>query len=225
MLPELAPVKMINVEVVIRHFWPKALRTIQEWGDVENDGKALRAVADRSLPTRQGDLRGWLQSWRVFLGLTNMQRDKITEAALAWADARVQGRDLTSPESMAAAHAELMDAIHRSSSDLERRDFTSLASKVLWLCYPHKASICDSYAMCALYVISKLEDGLAPIAEEPKYYQFVSVWKNLYTRYESTIESLDMGTYTYRVRVFDRILWLIGQPYYTDRLPKAPPAA
>jgi len=123
---------------------------------------------------------------------------------------------------MAAAHAQLVNALRNSSSDLEGRDFTVLASKALWLCYPYQVAICDSYAKRALYVVSKLEEGIAPITEGSDYHQFVQVWENLYTKHHDTIESLDMGAYPYRVRVFDRILWLIGQPYYTDRLPRDP---
>ena len=73
----------------------------------------------------------------------------------------------------------------------------------------------DGWTRNALYVISKIENGINPIAEKtPEYEQFVHVWKQLYSKYKETIENLDIGTYPYRVRVFDRILWLIGRPSY-----------
>lgn len=213
---------MIEFEAVIRHFWPKALRTIQDWNDVENDRKGFSALGDKNLPTRREDLREWLRSFAVFQGLTTAQRDQIAEAVLVWADARNPNRDLTTAAALADAHAELMEAISqayaRNNADAKKRGFTSLASKALWLCYPDCVPIFDRYARDALFVICKMEEGIAPISgKRPDYERFVHVWKQLYARYKETTDNLEIGTYPYRVRVFDRILWLIGQPsYHTD---------
>jgi hypothetical protein len=46
-----------------------------------------------------------------------------------------------------------------SHADGRSRDFTSLASKALWLSYPHDVPIFDSFVQRALWVIAKLEDG------------------------------------------------------------------
>lgn len=210
---------LIDFEAVIRDFWPKALRTIQDWGDLEHDGEGIKAVTDKQLPTRRQDLRGWLRSYGVFQGLTSAQRDQIVDGVLAWADGRNLLRDLTTPEALADTHRELMGAICKAfmanSPEAKKRDFTSLASKALWLCYPYSVPIFDGWARHALYIVSKIEDGVTPISERrPEYEQFVHVWKHLYTKYEWVLGSLDMGTYPYRVRVFDRILWLIGRPSY-----------
>jgi hypothetical protein len=210
---------MINFEAVVRHFWPKALRTIQDWNDLEHDQKGIGAITDKQLSTRRHDLRGWLQSYAVFQGLTGAQRDQITDAVLVWADARDPRRDLTTPEALADAHKKLMEAIQAAwilnQADAKRRDFTSLASKALWLCYPDSVPIFDAQTRYALYVVSKIEDGITPISEKtPEYEQFVHVWKQLYSKYQETIENLNIANYPYRVRVFDRILWLIGRPSY-----------
>ena len=93
-------------------------------------------------------------------------------------------------------------------------------SKALWLCYPNAVPIFDGYARDALYTISKLENGVSVLPEKrPEYEQFVHIWKQLYSKYQATIEDLDMGAYAYRVRVFDRILWLIGRPSYRINRP------
>ena len=47
-----------------------------------------------------------------------------------------------------------------------------------------------------------------------KYGAFAVRWKFLYDRYAPAIEAIDNKGYPYRVRIFDRILWLIGQPAY-----------
>ena len=209
---------MVDFEAVIRHFWPKARDTILRWGQDVGDEKGLRAVRDKNLATRQADLREWLRSYAVFQGLTTIQRDQITKAVLTWADARNPGRDLATPEALAEAHKELertCQACIMNRPDAKERDFTSLASKALWLCYPESVPLYDRYAMNALHAIAKLEEGINLIAEtKPEYEQFVHVWKQLYERYKGTIESLEVGSYPYRVRVFDAVLWLIGQPSY-----------
>lgn len=209
---------MIDFDAIIRHFWPKALHQIQSWGGDAGDQKGLRALANKSLQTRQADLREWLRSYAVFQGFTNAQRDQITEAVVIWADARNPGRDLATADTLATAHAELQAACQiriLNGPESKNRDLTSLASKALWLCYPDSVPIYDAYARNALQVISKMEDGITSISEKrPKYEQFVHIWKLLYERNRVTIENLEIGSYPYRVRVFDAVLWLLGQPSY-----------
>ena len=109
-----------------------------------------------------------------------------------------------------------------NQTDAKNRYFTSLASKALWLCYPDSVPIFDRYVVNALHFISKIEDGITPIPEKkpdgkkrPDYEQFVHVWKQLYAKHKETIEGLDIGAYKYRVRVLDRVLWLVGRPAYS----------
>jgi nucleoside-specific outer membrane channel protein Tsx len=47
------------------------------------------------------------------------------------------------------------------------------------------------------------------------YTRFVKVWLNLYHRV--TIDDNRLDGYPFKVRVFDKILWIIGQPDYGDR--------
>jgi hypothetical protein len=210
---------MMNFETVVRHYGPKALCSIKEDPkELERDREAIKAVTDRQLPKRRDDLRRWFEYYAVFQGLTREERIQITDVVLAWSDKpRDPRKDLTTPKALADEHSDLMKAIQA----IKRRDFTSLASKALWLCYPDSVPIFDGRTRNALYVISKIENGINPIAEKtpeskktPEYEQFVHVWKQLYSKYKETIENLDIGDYPYRVRVFDRILWLIGGPFY-----------
>jgi len=43
---------------------------------------------------------------------------------------------------------------------------------------------------------------------------FVLIWRTLYDRYAPSSDAIDNNGYPYRVRIFDRILWLIGEPVY-----------
>jgi hypothetical protein len=231
---------MVDFEAIVGHFWPKALRAIHEYDDyeVKNDREALCALndteykregslkkrsvhrtdtlCDKNLSDRVECLVKWFESYAVFLGVTAAERVRIAEAVLRWTDRdkeRNPSRDLTTAKALADAHAELMEVVCQAYG--KNHDFTSLASKALWLCYPNSVPIYDRNARNALHVIGKIEDGITTISEKsPKYAQFVHVWKQLYERHKGTIENLDIGTYPYRVRVFDRVLWLIGQPTY-----------
>lgn len=133
-----------------------------------------------------------------------------------WADVRDVKRDLTTTDALGQAHRELMAAC--VAANQENRDFTSLASKALWLCYPDSVPIFDMFAQRTLWVISKLEKDIHPLPDiETEYKKFVHIWKALYDRYASTINGIDIGAYPYRVRIFDKILWLIGEPRYGVR--------
>lgn len=88
------------------------------------------------------------------------------------------------------------------------------SQEALWLCYPASVPLYDSFTQCALWVLSKLLD-IDPLPKaEPEYRQFVHMWKALYQRYESTLNEIPLGNYPYRVRIFDMVLWLVGQPRY-----------
>jgi hypothetical protein len=175
--------------------------------------KALLALGDSTAPDRIEVIRDWLQSYQVFQGIEGPTRIAIATAVLKWADSRDLRRDSTTVDSLNEVHAELMDICTIANG--ENRGFTSLASKALWLCYPETVPIFDTFAQRTLWVISKLEPDITPLPDsDPEYRKFVHVWKALYDRYASAIDEIDLGTYPYHVRIFDKILWLLGEPRY-----------
>lgn len=203
---------MINLDAVIRAFGAQALR--MQLAEEKTDSKALTALKDRAALNRPDAIRRWLESYRAFQGIPGANRSAIASTIVDWADARDMRRDLTTADSLDRAHAEITALCVRANG--RQRDFTSLASKALWLCYPESVPIYDTYARRALWVISKLERDLSTLAESDlEYRKFVHVWKALYDRYASAINSIDIGGYPYRVRIFDKILWLIGEPRYS----------
>jgi hypothetical protein len=67
-------------------------------------------------------------------------------------------------------------------------------------------------------LVSKLEPDISVLStSDSEYRQFVHVWMALYQRYRIAIDAIDIGDYPYRVRIFDKILWLIGEPRYGPR--------
>jgi hypothetical protein len=80
-----------------------------------------------------------------------------------------------------------------STADGRGRDFTSLASKALWLCYPEVVPMFDSFARRGLRIISKIEKDIAPPAgDKSEYRKFAYVWRELYVRYASAIAAVDI---------------------------------
>jgi hypothetical protein len=149
----------------------------------------------------------------VFQGIDNATRTAITEAVLHWADLQAAGSRLANLDALVNSHAGLMADC--AAANGQQRNFTSLASKALWLRYPHDVPMFDSFAQRALWITSKIEKDIAPPdVAESEYRKFAYWWRALFERYATTIASIDMQGYPYPVRIFDKILWIIGAPTY-----------
>jgi hypothetical protein len=206
---------LIDFEAVVRHFGEEAVRLqLQEAETLDNP--ALTSLRSKNAPGRVEILRRWFYNYQVFQGISADKRAAVASAVLQWADARDLQSNLSTLEAVEQAHTELMAAC--SNADGRSRDFTSLASKALWLCYPYDVPIFDSFAQRALWVIAKLEAGCgAAIVEGPEYRRFLHVWKSLYDRYAVALSQIDAHGYLYRVRILDKILWMIGTRDYVYR--------
>lgn len=182
--------------------------------EVTLDSKALKAVASRDEASRSELLIAWLNRYSVLMGLPGPTRCLVAQTALEWCDRQASTTSLVTVNEVVIAHGELTSAC-RAAVDGKRR-FTSLASKVLWLRYPHDVPIFDRNAQYALWLLSKCETALPPLPPNGKNYaQFATVWRYFYDRYREAIESIDAGSYPYRVRIFDKILWIMGAKCYT----------
>jgi hypothetical protein len=213
---------MINFEAIIRHFWQRAVEDVER-DHAAYDENALKVLGEENASNRRDTIRDWFQAYRVFrVRGIGAQRNEIVDAFLKWVDSRDRERNLDTAAALSDAHKELETLIcnaYTRNSQNKAREFTSLTSKALWLCYPDKVPMFDGHAQRALWVLAKLEIGIATPPNGPdaddKYFQFVSVWKHFYGKYLAEISNLDTNGYPYRVRVFDRILWLIGKEQYT----------
>gem|GEM_PF-7004497 len=213
---------MINIPEIIRHYAPIALPILLREAarhHIGHDGDAIAAVANPVTNDRTNIIRNWLNAYSAFHRYaTTIQRDEISIALLTWADQDAPNRgealniSVLTAEQIIEKHRELV-AICRG---IANKKLISLASKFLWLCYPHDIPIYDSQAKQALYIIGKLE--VIPLkdnfAQMEKYEQFVFVWRYLYDRYENHIP--EHPEYRYRIRIFDKILWIIGKDSYNS---------
>jgi hypothetical protein len=205
---------MLDLDTLIANFGPEAIRRLAS--EASWDSKALAAMNTKGAAARHEILRGWLSSYAVCQGFDNSQRDVLAKAVLDWADRQPEDSKLESLDALVHAHSELMAAC--SDADGRNRDFTSLASKALWLRYPDEVPLYDRLAQVALWMLSKLEPDLPPVPRAPigihRYGPFALVWRTLFDRSADSIAAVDNQGYPYRVRIFDRILWLIGEPVY-----------
>jgi hypothetical protein len=204
---------VIDFEAVIRHFGPQAVSLLlsSKWKDADN--KAAQALRTQSTPDRPKEIINWLRSYAVFQGITSPERHAIATAVLRWADSRGEGGRLTTVDDICQAHDSLKEDCVKAYG--KKRDFTSLASKALWLRYPDDVPIFDSFAQRTLWMFSKLENGITPLAGKvSEYRQFVHIWRAFYEQYKAAIADIVPENYPYPVRVFDVILWIVGSPGY-----------
>jgi len=185
---------MVDFEAVITHFGPQAVEL--QLSEAEADKPALAAIRKNAEPAsgRVEQVRSWLLSYKVFQGIDSLKRTAITEAVLRWADCQDDQRNLRAHDALVQAHQEL--AGRCSIAYGSRREFTSLASKALWLRYPDTVPLFDSFARRALWVIGKIERDIAPPAhQKSEYGKFTYAWKILYERYASSMAGLDTKGY------------------------------
>lgn len=206
---------LIDFEAVIRHFGTEAAR-LQLREAEALDNPVLASLRNKDASNRVEVLRSWFFNYQVFQGIPSEKRLAIASAVLKWADTRELQASLNTAGAVEQAHTELMAVC--SNADGRNRDFTSLASKALWLCYPYDVPIFDSFAQRALWVIAKLETrGGDTIVNGSEYRRFLHVWKALYDRYAVVLSEIETHGYPYRVRIFDKILWMIGTRDYVYR--------
>jgi hypothetical protein len=99
----------------------------------------------------------------------------------------------------------------------KERDLVSLTSKGLWCCYPNGVPIFDRLVQGVLWILCKLCQvrPKEATANSGRYAAFADVWFQIYRQVKPIIaEEADRICYPYKLRVFDRMLWVIGQPNY-----------
>jgi len=186
------------------------------WQCKNDGGKEDEAVIgalnnrNQSAAVRHNEVLKWLRYYGVLQGLNTANRDAVANIIVEFADTRGATEDPLSEVEIIGE----FDNLHNRCKSIVARRLTSLTSKALWCCYPHSIPLFDSYARRSLWVISRLMglDRPAGNDDDIPYTRFVSVWLNLYRGV--SIDDDRLGGYPYKVRVFDRILWIIGQPDY-----------
>jgi hypothetical protein len=203
--------------MVLKFLEEAVLRQINECQ--EQDDIVIRALNNSNdrVEDRAKSLYNWLKAYGVFQGLTQADRLGLVRAIIEYADSRPDADCILSEAEIIKRFAKLYQRCGprvRPKMDGTPRDLTSLTSKALWCCYPHSIPIFDAYALRGLWAISRLDNLDRPPLEMQysPYSRFVAVWLSIYKRVESLIAEDHLQSYPYKVRVFDKILWIVGQP-------------
>lgn len=219
---------MINLNEIIEHFLDEAV--LQQKSECEEQDKiAIEAINNREIAydDRKNKLSRWLKDYGVFQGLNKNDRVNVVKNLIKYADNSDLNKDIYEKEIIDEFLyiKKLLNTSVRLKKDGTHRNLTSLSSKSLWLCYPSSVPMFDSFAQRALWIISRLDRNGASYPRTNSastYIDFCSIWFYIYRTVE--FDKISIDAYPYKVRVFDKILWIIGQPDY-GRIPYRPPAA
>ena len=204
----------MNLDELIKNHGPHAveerLAEHASW-----DRVAVEAIHDRRAVERNAKVCTWLGNYRVFMGFDGPARDRITKVILEWSDAQPASAKLESAESIAHAQQDLMQRSQRAFG--ATRNFTSLASKALWLRFPTVVPMFDRNSRQTLTVLSKFDGvSIKPDLKLSEYHQFLIVWMSFFNRHQKVLQAIPLKGYPYLCRVFDQILWDIGSPNYNS---------
>jgi len=213
---------MINFDKIIEGFYEEAILCfepkVKDSANIDTYTQVINIINHADNDCRVEIIKKWLTGYKVFQGFDTDKRNKITEKCLEWADddKKIKTNIPLTLDEIVNKHHELSKACNEVEG-LKDRKFTSLASKFLWLCYPKYVPLYDSFAKRSLHIITKLDSSLLPdnFDELEEYAKFVYIWYELYNRCRGTHKDkfVDIDN-LYAVRIFDKILWLIGRPNY-----------
>jgi len=211
---------MINLEMLARTFVGPAIEITKANIQKKMDDPAIQAVHDKGQPDRENALKRWLESYAALQGFTKEDRRRVVDGMLGFADTVGCHFDELPFEELIKKfdhlHGICGKAVALTKADKER-DLVSLTSKGLWCCYPNGVSIFDRFVQNVLWILCKLSQVRpnASTANSGRYAAFADVWFQIYSQVTPIIvEEADRIGYPYKLRVFDRILWVIGQPDY-----------
>jgi hypothetical protein len=205
---------VLDLNKVVEHFLEIAVSDCEDEG-ARIDDPVLSALDDPNLSAeaKARAIIKWLHDYRVLRGIPKGDHDGLTRGILNFADNRGgRGNPISEAEILNQfniLHGQVASGVSLAKSG-RPRSLPSLTSKVLWCFYPHAIPIYDSNALRALHVIARLMDWPAPTCDSA-YGRFVEVWFRAYRHVERTIPD---DAYRFKVRVLDRVLWIIGQPEF-----------
>lgn len=204
---------MIDLPRIIDRFLAEAVAR-QRRDCQARDEEVIRFLRDRheEIGTRTSVVRKWLEYYSTLQGYREAERIAVSQSIVTFADNKDLSAVPSTVEDIESEFTTLYQQcqLHAPKTKSEmRRDLTSLASKALWCCYPNTIPIYDGHAERALWAISRLLELPTP-APSTKYKRFLLMWLEVYSRVQ--IDKTRLDGYPHTVRVFDKILWILGQP-------------
>jgi HTH-type transcriptional regulator/antitoxin MqsA len=205
--------QVIDLESLTRQFLPKAVALSRQ--NQQKEEAALQVIFSPTKRNNVDPLKKWLRQLYAFSGVMHYQ-DQLVDKILEFADEQGPNRELIWSRDIISKFHLLEQKLQQVVPKTDKgnsRDVTSLTSKSLWHCYPNGALLYDSYTQQMLWTISNLA-CIAPVASGEKYLEFSDIWFQVYDRLEYLLDQERLSGYPYKMRVFDRMLWIIGHPRY-----------
>lgn len=204
---------MLDLNRLVRTFVAQAVE-LQIKTCQDQDEDVIKAVNGGA--NAQARVEAWLKNYKVFQGYKNQERHDVASKVVEYAQRRDRNADLSQWPVLMKQYENLYNACAAATHPKRNgkpRDATSLASKALWSCYPSAVPVYDAHAQRAVWIIARLLE-VTPVAGTSRYGAFAEIWLELYRRVEPLLEEADRRKYPYKVRAFDKILWIVGQPNY-----------
>lgn len=206
---------VVDLDEMVDRFIDEAIQRQRE-ECAPQDELVRAAITDNAMPLeeRADHVRTWLRDYQVLQGFTIDDRLGVSNAILRYAQnyqGRPLGKDAVTIEAeFNTLYALCADAVHLNR-DGRQRNVTSLASKALWACHPNSVPMFDELAANTLGVLTRLEQLELP-QNSTTYGRFLGAWFAFYER--TNIQGRDLNGYPYPIRVFDKILWIVGQEIF-----------
>lgn len=202
--------KMLNWDSIVKEYSQTAIKELDK-EYLRLDAPMLKVMKEQAGIPRAERMKKWLGNYRVLQGFDNQLRAKLSETVIAYLDNLAVGRGRLSDSKMVELHGNLMAECAKAYN--RNRSFVSLASKALWLRFPDQFPMYDRNAKNALMLLSKLDLNLPALNEEKSSYaEFVHAWRHFYD--QTDFNHLIPVECPYKVRIFDRLLWILGDSTY-----------
>lgn len=97
-----------------------------------------------------------------------------------------------------------------------RFNITDIKGALVLLPKRSPALLYDRFTQHSVWIISRLADLRPTVNYAPKdrYGAFADMWLAMYNNVLPLINDADLQGYPYKVRVFDKVLWIAGEPNY-----------
>jgi hypothetical protein len=212
----------VDIALDVKRFFDNEWPKLKRYNDI--DTRMLHTLhASEDEVQRKREVLAWLNEYGVFQGLENNQRERLASNLVDFATKNRSVKKLATAEEITSTFKRLEAALRIEANLVtktgEQRRIESLTSKALWCCYPSDVPIMDSYAENSLKTIGRML-GLKIKNQDTRYEMYTSLWFQVYAIVVPEIDKLELGDYPYKVRVFDKYLWWLGQSRYEGLVAK-----
>lgn len=169
----------------------------------------------------------WMRSYGLFQGISAQKRNEIALAFLKYATTLAVFSGTLDSRAIETHYKDLLLVLYR----VVNRSWMSATSKLLWCIYPKDFVIYDAFVHRTLVVLQCLDadlESLPRIHTAPKincesdvnqavifYLNYQFMVRRLQEKNQDELNKLRIKhgeRYAYDVRIFDKLLWMIGNP-------------